>query len=80
MEINGVLEASIYWDSWPIGTKNVINMLEFYDCLRLVIKGRGLVDGMGYDWWVREWQRLNSKGRPNLLLFQRVQNAEITGV
>lgn len=55
-------------------------MLEFYDCNGLTIKGTGLVDGLGYDWWVREWLRQNTKGRPNLLLFQRVQNAEITGV
>jgi len=47
-------------------------MLEFYDCNGLTIKGIGLVDGLGYDWWVREWLRQNIKGRPNLLLFQRV--------
>jgi len=69
LEINGVLEASTYWDQWPLNTKSVLNMLEFYDCNGLIIKGTGLVDGLGYDWWVREWLRQNTKGRPNLLLF-----------
>jgi hypothetical protein len=39
-----------------------------------------MVDGLGYDWWVREWKVQNPHGRPQLMRWQSVQNAEITGV
>ena len=60
--------------------KIVLDFLTFIDCQNLTIRGEGLVDGLGYDWWDREWAQKNKFGRPHLLQFERVQTAEITGV
>lgn len=46
----------------------------------MTIKGEGIVDGLGYEWWLREWNKKNKNGRPLLLQMQRVVLAEITGV
>lgn len=54
--------------------------MTFSDCTNLTIKGEGTVDGLGYDWWVREWNHHNKFARPCNLKFNRVQTAEITGV
>jgi hypothetical protein len=50
----------------------MIDFMNFNDCSYLTIKGHGMVDGLGYDWWVREWNQTNKYGRPNLLDFNRV--------
>jgi len=54
--------------------------LRFTDCFDLTIKGEGIVDGLGYDWWIREWDQKNKHGRPLNLKFEGIQNAEIAGV
>jgi len=41
--------------------------LMFEGCNNLVINGKGEVNGLGYDWWIREWKNKNKAKRPNLL-------------
>jgi len=36
------------------------------------IKGKGKIDGLGYDWWVREWKKENLHGRPLMIRFNQV--------
>ena len=57
-----------------------MDFLTFTDCQDINIRGKGVVEGLGYDWWVREWKRANPHERPQLLKYQRVQNSEISGV
>ena len=81
LEIDGVIEASKHWEHYPLNDGgNMLDFINFNDCKHLTIKGHGMVDGLGYDWWLREWNQTNIYGRPNLLDFKRVQYAEITGV
>lgn len=73
LEIDGVIEASKYWENYPLNERgNMIDFMNFNDCSYLTIKGHGMVDGLGYDWWIREWNQANKYGRPNLLDFNRV--------
>ena len=39
-----------------------------------------MADGLGYDWWVREWKKENINGRPHMLQVRFSTNTEITGV
>jgi len=82
LQIDGIWETSPYNEQWPRyeGSTDVLDFLTFTDCTDLTIKGEGTVDGLGYDWWVREWVRKNPGGRPQNLKFIRVQTAEIAGV
>jgi len=56
-----------------------MDFLTFEDSIGLNIVGDGIVDGLGYDWWVREWEHKNN-GRPHLLRYNRVQYSEISGI
>jgi len=82
LQIDGVWEAAAFYDQWPVrdGSNDIKDVLTFTDCTDLTIKGEGTVDGLGYEWWIREWDQKNHHGRPKNLRFRRVQNAEITGV
>ena len=93
LQIDGVWEASPYYQEWPTeskhhksghghlkGRQDLKPFLQFIDCTNLTIKGQGTVDGLGYDWWVREWEKKNPHGRPHLLQYDRVQDSEISGV
>ena len=55
-------------------------MLYFEDCYNITIGGSGLIDGLGYDWWVREWKVQNENGRFNLIEFRRSRIIEIYGL
>lgn len=57
-----------------------MDFLHFEDSYNLTIQGEGIVDGLGYDWWVREWDHKNKMGRPHLLSYKRVQMSEISGI
>ena len=57
LTIDGVLETSPHIDDWTLdeagdGTRNFI---EITDSKYFNINGEGIVEGQGYDWWVREW-------------------------
>ena len=52
----------------------------FEDCENITINGKGTVDGLGYDWWIREWKNQNPAKRPNLLQITRSRFGEISGV
>lgn len=72
LKIDGVLEGSLHFDQWPTDRGSVIDILSFEDCESLTISGSGMVDGRGYDWWVREWAQKNKHGRPMLLKYEAV--------
>ena len=88
LKIDGTLEASTYYDDWPLeddcdplhSSCTVLPMLKFQNCTHLNIKGEGIVDGLGYDWWVREWNLKNKYNRPHMLAYTEVQFSEISGV
>ena len=56
------------------------NFLEFNNCSEMTIKGHGVIDGLGYDWWIREWSQKNIAKRPKLLTFNQLKNADISGI
>lgn len=79
--IDGTLEASKHFKQWPFDSENVtINFIEARDSENFNVRGKGTVEGNGYEWWVREWAGQNGMRRPCLLQFIRVQTSEITGV
>lgn len=93
LQIDGVWEASPFYEQWPVlndslktadgmlgGANNMLDFLTFVNSTNLTIRGQGIVDGLGYEWWVRDWYHMNKNGRPVLLQMIRVQTAEITGV
>ena len=75
-----MLEASTFYDDWPVDGKTVFSLLRFDNCTNINIQGDGVVDGLGYEWWVREWNLENKYDRPHLLEFNQVQTSEISGV
>ena len=77
LTIDGVLETSPHIDEWTDGGKNFITIS---DSKHFNINGKGIVEGQGYEWWVREWNHQNKHGRPHLLQYSRVQYSEISGV
>jgi polygalacturonase len=62
------------------GDKNALDFITFENCKWINVIGHGVVDGLGYEWWAREWKNENPIGRPKLLKFKGVQNAEIKNV
>ena len=52
LTIDGVLETSPHIDEWTDGGKNFITIS---DSKHFNINGKGIVEGQGYEWWVREW-------------------------
>jgi hypothetical protein len=75
-----VLEASTFYDDWPNDGKTVFSLLKFDNCTNINIQGDGVIDGLGYEWWVREWNLENKYDRPHLLEFNQVKTSEISGV
>lgn len=79
LKIDGTWMPSPYWEQWPLysdGSK-VLPLFQVNDSENFNIEGEGVVEGQGYDWWVREWNHQNKHGRPDLLRFNRVQTSEI---
>ena len=50
-----MLEASTFYDDWPNDGNTVFSLLKFDNCTNINIQGDGVIDGLGYEWWVREW-------------------------
>jgi len=91
LQINGIWEASTFYDQWPSangtypdglvgGHKDLLDFLTFINGTNITIKGNGIVDGLGYEWWIREWNHMNKRGRPVLLNMNHIQTAEIGGI
>lgn len=62
------------------GANSAQDFFTFEDSTNLTIRGNGIVDGLGYEWWVREWEHKNKNGRPFLFQLTRVQTGEVSGV
>ena len=60
--------------------EETINLIQFKDSSHLTIKGEGVVEGNGYDWWDREWKKQNPITRPHLVNLWRVHHAEVAGI
>jgi hypothetical protein len=69
-KIDGIIEASVHHESYP--NPMPVGLMNFINCTNLTISGTGVVDGLGYDWWIREWSKKNKNGRPKLLSFNKV--------
>lgn len=91
LQIDGIWEASPFYQSWPKLGQNTIldslnggadylDFLTFSNCTNLSIEGEGIVDGLGYDWWTRTWEHKDKNKAPRLLQWYQVQTGEISGV
>lgn len=79
--IDGTLEASVHNEQWPVDKHHsVFQMLYFEDCYNITIGGKGLIDGLGYDWWIREWKVQNPNSRFNLIEARMSRGIEIYGL
>ena len=69
LTIDGVLETSPHIDNWTLNDAGdrTRQFIEISDSTNFNINGKGIVEGQGYDWWVREWNLQNHYNRPNLL-------------
>jgi hypothetical protein len=81
LQIDGTLEASVHYESWPAVRHNKANhFLQFLYSSNITIGGSGLIDGLGYDWWVREFAIANPNGRPKLIDFEGTDKIHIYGL
>ena len=63
----------MHYKEWPQDSRGrLINFLEIDHSENFTIKREGMVDGLGYGWWIREWKGRNKNGRPHLLNYQGV--------
>lgn len=67
LTVNGILEASTHYKEYPISNSGVNDFLNVVDVNGFIMNGTGMVDGLGYDWWVREWKVENPHSRPKLM-------------
>jgi polygalacturonase len=47
----------VYPSPWPDGTRQISSLIYGEDLVNVSILGRGVIDGQGRAWWVREWLR-----------------------
>ena len=83
-QIDGTLEASVHYEEWPIEPTShkheLLDLLTIINAQNLTIRGSGVVDGLGYDWWDREWNLLNKHGRPKLLEVRQSNDMKVYGL
>ena len=69
-------KRAIPFDGFPYyNPREVYDIEEFItidDSSNIKFSGTGLIDGQGFDWWVREWQQTNILGRPKILVTRKV--------
>jgi hypothetical protein len=66
--IDGEVWVSSDYKSWPLTSKNKYqNVFTFEDITGLTIQGKGVVEGQGFMWWVREALNKNIHKRPLLV-------------
>lgn len=54
--IEGSVFAAQEFDNWPLKNNNkVFDFWTFEDSSHLHLKGDGVIDGQGFQWWVREF-------------------------
>lgn len=86
LRIDGTVLASTHWKHWPVPQTNGEDLLryqhfwEIFTSDHLTIEGKGLIDGQGYMWWIREILQMNIHRRPNLVQVTQTTNLEWSGV
>ena len=67
----------MHHDDWP----ETIALMFFQNCQNLTISGSGIVDGLGYDWWQKEWNHTGiGDYRPKLLEVNHTSNMHLSGL
>jgi hypothetical protein len=95
-QIDGTVYASNNWKHWPVAVgeerlekkdglnkedhKRYQHFWQIWDSNNLRVEGKGLIDGQGYMWWIREILQLNIHQRPNLIIVNYVTGFEWSGV
>ena len=84
--IDGTVLASTHWKHWPFPQSNGEDHItyqqfwEIIDTEYLTVQGKGLIDGQGYMWWIREILQMNIHQRPDLIHITRATYLEWSGV
>jgi hypothetical protein len=84
--IDGTVIASSHWRHWPVATSNSEDHQQYQhfwtysNSESLTFEGKGVIEGQGYMWWIREILQMNIHQRPNLVEVQQVVNFEWSGI
>jgi polygalacturonase len=89
IQIDGVIKASKRHTRYPVSwelrgdgswRQRVSNFMQFDHANRILFKGKGMVDGQGFMWWMREYIVNNPGGRPHLIEMYHSEDVEFTGI
>jgi polygalacturonase len=68
------------WEDQRMNMSTTIDLIQLVECHQMFLKGQGVVDGNGYDWWLRASMALQQEDwRPNLVRFIRSTYIVIEG-
>lgn len=70
----------INWTSKPGKRGHAYNMFHLTDGENLEFTGKGVVEGRGFAWWVRQWLQTNPHQRPHLMYMNRVEHVTFRGI
>jgi hypothetical protein len=86
MDISGIHDIEIIIDGQVLLSPHYKDFVKGQDwwvirnCNNIKFTGKGVMDGQGYMWWIREWLQTNTNGRPNMINWQTCANIEMDGV
>ena len=78
--VEGDLVAIANITAWPLDGDNCQNVLHFTNCTRLVMTGKGTIDGQGYRWWVECVFNFLQHGRPHLVYMENCTNVLVENI
>jgi len=64
IRVDGTIKATQDFKNWPHDHKSYVPWWFFNDCNNIRFEGKGVLDGQGYMWWVREFLGKNLAHRP----------------
>ena len=78
-EVEGTVLCAQEFDNWPVRPDNgkMWDLWNFEDSSDLHLKGNGVIDGQGFQWWIREIMVQNPHSRPHLLHMHKCRNVVI---
>jgi len=81
-QIDGNLIANADVDAWPLDENGRVAgaLMRFQDCRDFVMRGGGLIDGNGFEWWVLTITGKLKRGRPHLVVMHNMVDTLIEGL